>query len=190
MGWSRQVKDKNRSSVTLLCGVLLVSLVLGASFLAVNRSGPSGAPSQPADPLTDDQAAAQVVDSAKEIVRVAQLREATGGYIFVSCKNEHDPPYQAAVYMNFQLPHVNSVKYLREVVADMVAHGWKEATTMGEHFGKKLTKDGATAVFYRNPDDLDYGTMRLYGECRNMTDHRNDNPAWTEVTDRLPSIRG
>ena len=190
MGWSRQVKDKNRSSVTLLCGVLLVSLVLGASFLAVNRSGPSGAPSKPADPLTDDQAAAQVVDSAKEIVRVAQLREATGGYIFVSCKNEHDPPYQAAVYMNFQLPHVNSVKYLREVAADMVAHDWKEAPTMGEHFGKKLTKDGATAVFYRNPDDLDYGTMRLYGECRNMTDHRNDNPAWTEVTDRLPSIRG
>ena len=127
--------------------------------------------------------------TAKEIVRVAQLREATGGYIFVSCKNEQ-PPYQAAVYMNFQLPHANSVKYLREVAADMVAHGWKEAPTTGEHFGKKLNKDGATAVFYRNPDDPDYGTMRLYGECRNMTDHRRDNPAWTEVTDRLPSIRG
>ena len=25
--------------------------------------------------------------------------------------------------------------------------------------------------------------MRLYGECRNMGDHRNDNPAWTELTD-------
>ena len=27
--------------------------------------------------------------------------------------------------------------------------------------------------------------MRLYGECRNMGDHRNDNPAWTELTDLL-----
>ncbi len=47
-------------------------------------------------------------------MRFAQLRGATGGYTYVSCKNEHDPPYQAAVYINFQMPQVNSVKYLRE----------------------------------------------------------------------------
>jgi hypothetical protein len=27
--------------------------------------------------------------------------------------------------------------------------------------------------------------MRLYGECRNTADHRNDNPAWTDITDKL-----
>jgi hypothetical protein len=27
--------------------------------------------------------------------------------------------------------------------------------------------------------------MRLYGECRNIADHRNDNPVWREVTDQL-----
>lgn len=56
---------------------------------------------------------------------------------------------------------------------------------MCEHFGKKLTKDGVTSIFYRNLDDANFGTMRLYGECRNMGDHRNDNPAWTELTDLL-----
>ena len=54
-------------------------------------------------------------------MRFAQLRGGTGGYTYVSCKNEHDPPYQAAVCMNFPMPQVNSMKYLREVAADMIA---------------------------------------------------------------------
>ena len=135
---SEQIRSPQ--AVALLVAVFLASLVLGASFLLVDHSGHSGAADRPADPLTDDQAAAQVVDAAREIVRLAQLRGATAGYIYVSCKNEHDPPYQAAVHMNFQMPQA-FVKYLREVAADMIAHGWKEAPTMGEHFGRKLTKD-------------------------------------------------
>ena len=71
----------------------------------------------------------------------------------------------------------------------MAAHGWDEATSLGQHFGTKLTKDGVTVVAYRNPDDRKFGTMQLYGGCRNMTDHRHDNPAWTEVTDQL-RLRG
>ena len=66
--------------------------------------------------------------------------------------------------MNFSLPQTNSVKYLREVAAALAAHGWNEATSLGQHFG--------------NPDDRNFGTMRLYGEC------------WTEVTDQLRSLRG
>jgi hypothetical protein len=116
---------------------------------------------------------------------MAQLQDATGGYAFVSCKNENEPPYQVAVYMNFRLPQSNSVKYLRDVAASMVAHGWTAAAAMGEHFGQKLTKDGVTAIFYRSVNDTNFATMRLYGECRNTADHRNDNPVWTEVTEQL-----
>ena len=52
---------------------------------------------------------------------------------------------------------------------------------MGESFGRKLTRDGVTTTFQRNVDKADFGTMRIYGECRNMADHRNDNPAWTDI---------
>jgi hypothetical protein len=52
---------------------------------------------------------------------------------------------------------------------------------MAKHFGEKLTKDGVTAIFYRNVA-AGFATMRIYGECRNTTDHRSDNPAWIEVT--------
>jgi hypothetical protein len=136
-------------------------------------------------PMTDAQAAAQVLASARQIVGMAQLHDATGGYAFVSCKNENEPPYQAAIYMSFRLPQSNSVKYLRDVAASMVAHGWTPAASMGEHFGQKLTKDGVAVIFYRSVNDTNFATMRLYGECRNTADHRNDNPVWTEVTDKL-----
>jgi hypothetical protein len=125
------------------------------------------------------------VASAKQIVSLAQLQDASGGYAFVSCKNENEPPYQATIEMSFLLPQSNSVKYLRDVAASMAAHGWTHAASMGEHFGQKLTKDGVTAIFYRSVNDADFATMRLCGECRNTADHRNDNPAWTEVTDQL-----
>jgi hypothetical protein len=135
--------------------------------------------------MTDAQAAGQVLAAARQIVRMSQLQDATGGYAFVSCKNENEPPYQAAIYMSFRLPQSNSVRYLRDVAASMATHGWAPAASMGEHFGQKLTKDGVTAIFFRSVNDTDFATMRLYGECRNTADHRNDNPAWTEVTDQL-----
>ena len=138
------------------------------------------------EPMTDAQAAgAGAWPPPSRSSATAQLQDATGGYAFVSCKNENEPPYQAAVYMSFRLPQSNSVKYLRDVAASMAAHGWTPAASMGEHFGQKLTKDGVTAIFYRSVNDTDFATMRLYGECRNTADHRNDNPVWTEVTDQL-----
>jgi hypothetical protein len=174
----------NSSSVALPIAAFVSSLVLVAGCRVSNDSvvdalGADGVA------LTDDQAAAQVVDSARQIVAVAQLRDVTGGYAFVSCENEDDPPYQAALYMNFRLSRANSAKYLREVAAAMVAHGWTDAPSMSKHFGEKLTKDGVTSIFYRNVNDADFATMRLYGECRNTADHRNDNPAWTDVTDKF-----
>jgi hypothetical protein len=178
-GWLRSPR-----SVVLLLAALVTALAMGAALVSL-RDLRADAVALHGEPMTDAQAAGQVVASAKQIVSLAQLQDATGGYAFVSCKNENEPPYQAAIYMSFRLPQSNSVKYLRDVAASMAAHGWTPAASMGEHFGQKLTKDGVTAIFFRSVNDMDFATMRLYGECRNTADHRNDNPAWTEVTDQL-----
>jgi hypothetical protein len=168
----------------LLLAALAAVLAVGASLVWLSDRD-AGAVQLQGEPMTDTQAAGQVVDSAKQIVSLAGLQEATGGYAFVSCKNENEPPYQAAIYMKFFLPQSNSVKHLRDVAASLVAHGWRLAPAMSEHFGQKLTKDGVTAIVFRAVNDTDYATLRLYGECRNTADHRNDNPAWTEVTGQL-----
>src|SRR5262245_14776232 len=133
----------------LLLAALATVLVVALSMLWLSTRGGDRVKLQ-GEPMTDAQAAGQVLGSAKQIVRTAALQDATGGYAFVSCKNENEPPYQVAVYMNFLLPHSNSVKYLRDVGASMVANGWVRAPVMGEHFGQKLTKDGVTAIFYRD----------------------------------------
>jgi hypothetical protein len=178
-GWLRSPR-----SVVLLLAALVIALVVGEGLVTLRDLRTDPVTLQGA-PLTDAQAAGQVLASAKQIVRTARLEDATGGYAFVSCKNENEPPYQVAIYMNFRLPQSNSVKYLRDVAASMVAHGWVPAASTGEHFGQKLTKDGVTAIFYRSVNDTSFATMRLYGECRNTADHRNDDPVWTEVTEQL-----
>ena len=69
---------------------------------------------------------------------------------------------------------------------------------LGEHLGEqRLQHRGVIGdgVADRGVDRTDAGLeigeplWCLYGECRNMGDHRNDNPAWIELTD-LPSGTG
>lgn len=173
-----------RRTVLLLVAALALTLAVTMGVLMLREPGVDTGTMQ-GEPMTDAAAAGQVVAAAKQIVNAAQLQDVTAGYAFVSCKNANDPPYQATIYLNFRVLQSNSTKYLDGVAAAMVAHGWAVAPVMGEHFGRKLTKGGVTAVFYRSGNDTDVATMRLYGECRNMGDHRNDNPVWTEVTDQL-----
>ncbi len=176
--------------VALIAAALAMSLILGASYLLIQHLHPSaGSIDHPAQPLTDSQTMAQVVEPAKEIVAVAQLQEATGGYVFMSCRDLHDPPYQGAVYMNFKLPTVtktDTLVYLREIGDALVANGWTEGLASNQHlFGHTVKKDGVIAIFYQNPDQANYGSMQLYGECRNTTDHANDSTTWTDVTSAL-----
>jgi hypothetical protein len=164
----------------LLWAALVLSLAFGAALVVVDRQRVDGA-DRTAAPLTDDQAAAQVVGSARRIVAAAHLQGAAGGYTFVSCAKD-EAPYQAALYMSFSLPQADWRRYLAEVASAMIVDGWVDAPAQAEHFGRKLTNGGVTAVLQRNLDDSTSATMRLYGECRNIEDHRNDNPAWTEVS--------
>ena len=175
---------RSQRFAVLILAALATVLAVAASALWLSDRRADEVPLQ-GEPMTDAQAAGQVLASARQIVSTAQLQDASGGYAFVSCKNANEPPYQVTIYMTFRLPQDNSVKYLRDVGAAMVAHGWARAPVMGEHFGQKLTKDGVTAIVYHSGDSADFATLRLYGECRNAADHRNDNPVWREVTDRL-----
>jgi hypothetical protein len=170
--------------MVLALAALIAVLALAGGLLWISNRH-AGAVRVQGEPMTDAQAAGQVLASAKQIVNVAQLPDASGGYAFVSCQNANEPPYQATLYLNFRLPQHNSVKYLRDVAASLVPHGWAPAASTGEHFGQKMTRDGVTAIFYRGATETDFATMRLYGECRNTGDHRSDNPVWREITDQL-----
>ena len=97
---SRDGRLRSPRSMVLLLAALTTALAALAGMLWLRDRGSDGVPLQ-GEPMTDAQAAGQVVASAKQIVGTAQLHDAAGGYAFVSCKNENEPPYQVAIYMTF-----------------------------------------------------------------------------------------
>ena len=67
----------------------------------------------------------------------------------------------------------------------MVAHGWHEAPSMGEHFGQKLTKDGVTSTFHQidNTDFAHHAASTASAATRPTT--ATTIPAWTDIADQL-----
>ncbi|GAB7145150.1 hypothetical protein LRC484719_37490 [Mycobacterium riyadhense] len=139
-----------------------------------HSSGSSNPWDDSAHPLTDDQAMAQVVEPAKQIVAAADLQGVSGVFSFASCNDQGDPPYQGTVTMDFLLVGEPDA-YFQKVRAAMIAHGWNDGALPGQRYhGTTLNKDGVTANMMRNTDYPGYGTIYLYGECRNTTNHHND----------------
>jgi hypothetical protein len=181
---------RSRSAVLLIAAALLVSLVLGLSFLALHRFRDlrGAAVDRVAHPLTDEQAKLQVLEPAGEIAGASRLAGVSASYLLMSCKNTDEPPYQGAIYLYFDVPGVmDTPKYFGSIAAAMTAKGWTEAMPPSRHpGGRSFTRDGVTVIYFRNTDQTDRATMQIYGECRNTTDHRRDSTGWIDVTAGLP----
>jgi hypothetical protein len=168
------------SPLLLLLVVLIVLVAAGAAFVVLHRPGHT----RPAQPLSDEQSKAQVVEPAKQIVAIGALQKPAGGYMLMSCMNEADPPYQGAIYVTFELP--KSLDYIDRVAAAMTPHGWQKGPPPEPYLlGTTLNRNGVTAILYRDPDRDGLGIMKVYGECRNVADHRADVTGWTDITDQL-----
>jgi hypothetical protein len=178
---------RSPSARTVMAAVLLTAVLVGAAFLVINRlhSSAGNVVEHPGPAATDAQAESEVVEQAKDIVAIAALQQPTAGYLLMSCKDNDNPPYQGAVYLDFQVPpDVSADQYFRTVAAAMVAHGWREGLPPNQHmFGRNLSKDGVNALLYPDRDSTARGIGRIYGRCHDMNSHRG--AAWVDVTDRL-----
>jgi hypothetical protein len=173
----------------LIAAALTASLLLSGAILLVGRlhTTPSDVLDHPANPVSDDQSEAQAVESARQIVSLAGLRTASAGYALMSCKDRENPPYQGAIYLTFALPaDARPEAYFPTLATTLTGHGWTEGLPPNDHvFARSLTKDAVTAIVYRETDAPNVGVLRVYGQCRNMNNHRTDATTWTDVTDRL-----
>jgi hypothetical protein len=167
--------------------VLSTAIVVGAAFVAINRlhSSAANAVEHPGSAATDAQAQTEVVEQAKDVVAIAGLEQPTASYLLMSCKDHDNPPYQGAVYLDFQLPSdVSADQYFRTMAAALVAHGWREGLPPNQHtFGRNLSKDGVNAILYPDRDSTTHGVGRIYGQCHDMSRHAG--AGWVDVTDRL-----
>ncbi len=183
------ITERRRSRRALPAALMIVAMLLGGCALVSDKSH-SASPTNPfedsAHPLSDEQAMAQVVEPAKQIVAAAGLHDVSGGFSFASCNDQGDPPYQGTVTVSF-LIHGDPDAYFEQVKDAMMAHGWSAGALPGQHYhGTTLNKDGVTANMTYVPSDHRYGQIILDGQCRNMTDHHHDGKTnSTDITGQL-----
>lgn len=179
--WLRSTRARS-----LLGAALGVSLVLGGAFLAVDElhTTPGDALDHRGAAASDDQSRSQAVDAATHLAGIAGLRATTAGYLLMSCRDRDNPPYQGAVYLTFAVPAgTDADTYLPSVAKSLASAGWVEGLPPGGHrYSHSLSKGAITAIIYRHDDEANLGILRVYGECANTGDHRNDTTAWDDIT--------
>lgn len=190
---SRGAVLRSRGVQALIAGALLISLVFGAAFITLHRIKDlrGAAVEPPAHPLTDAQSKDQVVTTARQFVAAGRLTGATASYLLMPCREGDDPIYQGSVYLNFNLPTIRETPALfREIARNLFPAGWREGVPPGHHpGGKVLGKDGMAAVYYRHPDIPGRGVLQIYGECRNVADHRMDTTGFVDISRDLSAGR-
>lgn len=155
---------------------------------------PQATPRQPSSsaaslaPLSDDEAMAQVVGPAKEFVQANQLQDVTGGFAFASCNDQGEPPYRATVDMSFALPAgADAAAFVKQIASTMILRGWVDGPPPGQNpFGTVIHTDEVMAVMGAKPNYPELAQVQLYGQCRNMVDHRDDGTTnGVSITDQL-----
>src|SRR5689334_9895022 len=116
--------------------------------------------------LSDEQAMAQVVSAARQIVEAAGLREVTGGFLFESCNDQGAPPYRGRVDMSFAVPpEVSCDEHCQRIVSAMVAQGWTPGAPEGKRpFGAAVHTDEVMAIVSRAPADSARGAVQVCGQ--------------------------
>ena len=177
---------RSRPAILMLAASLVTTLLLGVLVIVAHRLyDPPAAATAP--PRTDDQPRSQVVGPARQFVAAGTMRAATAGYLLASCGAEDQPPYQGTVYLNFDVPTVAETRAYFQAIADaMTARGWRAGLPPGRHpGGRTLVKDGVYAVYYRDPDLPGRGVLKIFGECRDLADHRTDSVGFIDITGEL-----
>jgi hypothetical protein len=150
-------------------------LALGAAFIVVHRMYDlRGLPTF--TPQTAEQSRQQVLGPARQIIATGSLQQSNASYLLQSCSSDDQPPYQGTLYVGFAVPGVVQTRALfRQIAQTMQTQGWRIGLPPGRHpDGWTLAKGGVIAVYYRDPDQEGRGVLRVYGECRDVADHRLD----------------
>lgn len=173
----------------LIAATQLMCLILGSTFVVLHRKHTyhGAAVEAPAHPLSDDETMQQAVTAARQFVADSHLKAVEATYLLMSCRTEDEPPYQGSVYIDFDIPPVTEApRFLPDLARTMTAHGWKPGLEPNQHPGGQImTNNGVTALIYRNPDVRGRGVLQVYGECRNITDHRMDPTGFVDINDLI-----
>jgi predicted secreted protein len=132
------------------------------------------------NPISPEQSKAQVIDAAKEIVGLAELKVLNAVFWRGSCNDQGDPPYRGemrishALAPSFQAADAEDAQMIQQ----LRNNGWTDAPDFHTH-GTALKKNGVVAVI--NPQNASTPTrgVELFGECRDITSQKGTNSTET-----------
>ncbi|WP_396908233.1 hypothetical protein [Mycolicibacterium sp.] len=160
-------------------GLLVLTIALAGCMTAVR------------DPMSPQQARAQVMDTGKELVRDLGLRGnlTDTTFTYESCTDNNKGPFRGKLVMVFWMPGADrSTPVAAEtVIAALQQHGWQGDTGFHSHSTATLKKSDVDAVvelMYVRPLGA-HVRATLYGQCRDTFDHSKDPFDRGDVTTEL-----
>ncbi|MEO8815685.1 MAG: hypothetical protein ABI307_05235 [Mycobacterium sp.] len=179
----RRQRKRYRRQRLALAPVVAALAIGGCAMFSHDRRDELDGPA-----LTDEQTRSQVGEPAKQIVKAAGLQGLFPVFRFESCNDQNEAPYRGVAEVGFTFPaNVDEQAYIDQVAAAMAGLGWSEGPPPGKMpYGRVLHTEQLMAIMAPLPDDRRYGDITIYGQCRNLTDHRKDEgPVYQDFTEEL-----
>ena len=121
-------------------------------------------------PMTPEQSRAQVLDAARDIVRVLPLDVTRVLLWRASCNDQHHGPFRSVISIWY--PPASTLEASDAEVAEMIwrlqADRWTADTDFMSH-GDAVTKDDVVVVLAPQAVGDTNRSIDLYGECRDVT---------------------
>jgi hypothetical protein len=134
------------------------------------------------DPISPQQARAEVVDAARDIVSALHAEVTEARFRYESCNDQGEPPFRGVVRMAFWMPGVPHDQPVnpQTVIKALLADGWSTDPRLISHSPtlRKGKVNIILGVVPRPPAGVKLNShvgVKLDGQCRDTFDHRKDN---------------
>ena len=137
-----------------------------------------------ADPMTPEEAKAQVVAAARDVVKTLQLNGVGATFRFEACSDDGKPPYRGLVLIDYAhaTTYDASQAEVQGFVEQLRRAGWSGDSDFASH-SPSVAKGNVVALL-RPYAPNGSGGIEIRGECRDVTDHRDNRDT---VNTPLPS---
>jgi hypothetical protein len=151
----------------LVATVTAVAMISGCSAVNKFKDGVL-------DPMTPDEAKAQVVTAAGEVVKTLQLNDVGATFRYEACSDEGKPPYRGLVQIDYtHSPTYEGSRAEVEAFVDTLRRdGWSTDSGFASHAASLAKHNVITVLRPFAPNGS--GGIEVRGECRDVTDHRGN----------------
>lgn len=133
------------------------------------------------DPITPEQARAEVIDAARDIATILHAEVAEAKFSYESCNDQGDPPFRGTVNLLLWMPGIphNQPADPKTVIQSLTAHGWSANSNFVSHSPALRKDDINTIVTVAHPPPPGetlgaHVIAQVDGECRDTFDHRTN----------------